>query len=239
MTPHNKNTQSPSIPPPLIYSGLEGEIDLPLSRSGVNPWQSVNVGSGGKPSLTTWRVLASYPLVENDDPHRRLYPASGNPVTTAENNHVLASESIAVGGGGGGGDDGGGENGSEWRTRVELVPVTGRSHQLRVHLAALGSPIVGDDLYGHEEDVARWENTEEQKEEMTFDSTVASQRAEGTPARHSASSSLKTNDRGGPWVAGGVDLPQDAPRLLLHATSISFLHPTTNAPMKFVAECPF
>ena len=33
------------------------------------------------------------------------------------------------------------------RTRVELEPVTGRSHQLRVHLRALGHPILGDTLY--------------------------------------------------------------------------------------------
>lgn len=33
------------------------------------------------------------------------------------------------------------------RTRVELRPITGRSHQLRLHLAELGHPILGDDLY--------------------------------------------------------------------------------------------
>ena len=33
------------------------------------------------------------------------------------------------------------------RTRVELEPVTGRSHQLRVHLRAIGHPILGDMLY--------------------------------------------------------------------------------------------
>lgn len=32
-------------------------------------------------------------------------------------------------------------------TRVELQPITGRSHQLRVHLQALGHPILGDTLY--------------------------------------------------------------------------------------------
>lgn len=34
------------------------------------------------------------------------------------------------------------------RTRLSLHPVTGRSHQLRVHLLAIGHPIVGDELYG-------------------------------------------------------------------------------------------
>ncbi len=32
-------------------------------------------------------------------------------------------------------------------TRVELEPITGRSHQLRVHLQAMGHPILGDALY--------------------------------------------------------------------------------------------
>jgi tRNA pseudouridine32 synthase/23S rRNA pseudouridine746 synthase len=32
-------------------------------------------------------------------------------------------------------------------TRVELEPITGRTHQLRVHLQAIGHPILGDHLY--------------------------------------------------------------------------------------------
>lgn len=33
-------------------------------------------------------------------------------------------------------------------TRVKLTPVTGRTHQLRVHCAAIGHPILGDPTYG-------------------------------------------------------------------------------------------
>lgn len=49
---------------------------------------------------------------------------------------------------------------TEWRVleycddlscRVELKPVTGRSHQLRVHMLALGHPILGDGFYAHPE----------------------------------------------------------------------------------------
>jgi len=33
---------------------------------------------------------------------------------------------------------------------VELFPATGRTHQLRVHMQAMGHPILGDELYAHE-----------------------------------------------------------------------------------------
>ena len=36
---------------------------------------------------------------------------------------------------------------SDTETRVRLMPLTGRSHQLRVHMAELGHPILGDPLY--------------------------------------------------------------------------------------------
>lgn len=35
--------------------------------------------------------------------------------------------------------------------RVSLKPITGRSHQLRVHMLALGHPILGDNFYAHPE----------------------------------------------------------------------------------------
>jgi RluA family pseudouridine synthase len=38
----------------------------------------------------------------------------------------------------------------DWLSLLELRPLTGRTHQLRIHLAGLGFPILGDNLYGSE-----------------------------------------------------------------------------------------
>ncbi len=38
----------------------------------------------------------------------------------------------------------------DYYSRLELTPITGRSHQLRVHLLSIGHPILGDKLYAHE-----------------------------------------------------------------------------------------
>lgn len=40
---------------------------------------------------------------------------------------------------------------TEEMSRVDLTPITGRSHQLRVHMLHTGHPILGDGLYAHEE----------------------------------------------------------------------------------------
>jgi tRNA pseudouridine32 synthase/23S rRNA pseudouridine746 synthase len=37
------------------------------------------------------------------------------------------------------------------RTRVQLEPRTGRSHQLRLHMCTIGHPMLGDDLYAPED----------------------------------------------------------------------------------------
>ena len=67
-------------------------------------------------------------------------------------------------------------------SRLELEPVTGRSHQLRVHLQALGHPIAGDSLYAP------------------------------------------------------LEVQALAPRLLLHACSLSFPHPLSGEALQF--QCP-
>ena len=68
-------------------------------------------------------------------------------------------------------------------TLLRLEPVTGRSHQLRVHLMHLGHPILGDTLYGPD--------------------------------------------------------PPLAPRLLLHATRLAFVHPLSGEALAFHSPVPF
>ncbi len=70
-------------------------------------------------------------------------------------------------------------------TRVDLFPETGRSHQLRVHLQAIGHPILGDELYAPPEVFAR------------------------------------------------------APRLLLHAAFLAFVHPSTATEVRVESGAPF
>jgi tRNA pseudouridine32 synthase/23S rRNA pseudouridine746 synthase len=41
------------------------------------------------------------------------------------------------------------ERGAE-QSRLLLIPITGRTHQLRVHLLSIGHPILGDSLYAEE-----------------------------------------------------------------------------------------
>ncbi len=105
------------LPLPATPDGW-GLIDLPLIVDWPNRPRSIVDRVQGKPSQTRWRVVGKVSLSSSPS------PASGGGVR---------------------GSAGEGENLPT--TRLELAPITGRSHQLRVHLQALGHPILGDSLY--------------------------------------------------------------------------------------------
>lgn len=54
-------------------------------------------------------------------------------------------------------------------TRVILKPETGRSHQLRIHLSEMGHPIIGCDLYAHEQALAGAERLMLHATELSFE----------------------------------------------------------------------
>lgn len=53
-------------------------------------------------------------------------------------------------------------------TRVALTPETGRTHQLRVHMQALGHPILGDTLYATEQALAKADRLQLHAEFLSF-----------------------------------------------------------------------
>lgn len=105
-----------------ISSVGDGEIDLPLERDPVRPpFMRVALEGGGRPAGEKSKIVGSFQKEINKAPKPSL--------TTFR---VLSREVLE----------------GEPVTRVELKPYTGRTHQLRVHCAAIGHPIVGDDIYG-------------------------------------------------------------------------------------------
>ena len=106
-----------------LMEDIKGEVELPLAADWPNrPCQKVDEAAG-KPSLTRYRVLE---YKESVRPELIEGPAV---------DCVMGFDKLSP-------------NGLVDVTRVELEPVTGRTHQLRVHMSAIGHPIIGDALYG-------------------------------------------------------------------------------------------
>ena len=51
---------------------------------------------------------------------------------------------------------------------MHLIPLTGRTHQLRVHMLALGHPILGDQFYATGEALAAADRLQLHAEELGF-----------------------------------------------------------------------
>jgi len=65
------------------------------------------------------------------------------------------------------------------RTRLLLRPVTGRSHQLRIHLREIGHPILGCDLYAHPRALAMADRLLLHATRLAFEHPADGRRLEG------------------------------------------------------------
>ncbi|MGJ4899067.1 RNA pseudouridine synthase [Bradyrhizobium oligotrophicum] len=142
----------------------EGVIELPLGKLNAERgwWQKPD--PNGQPAVTKWRVLGrSYSLASlslNSPPTRGndspppcgegsgvgvptgsvawSHPPPQPSPTRREGAQLPTGEGESVH-----------SNRSPRLTWLAMEPVTGRTHQLRVHSAASGWPIVGDNIYGN------------------------------------------------------------------------------------------
>ncbi len=80
--------------------------------------------------ITSDEGVIDLPIAAADGPRYKVCPVGGKPSITEYK--VLERDEVAG------------------TTRVWLHPITGRSHQLRLHLQALGHPILGCEFYGGE-----------------------------------------------------------------------------------------
>lgn len=98
-----------------------GEVDLPIRKDLDDPPRQIVDFQHGRPSVTRWRVLrrgsCAHAVIAASDPDED------------EPRGLAGLPRPAP------------------YARLELEPLTGRGHQLRLHLRSIGLPIVGDDLY--------------------------------------------------------------------------------------------
>lgn len=57
------------------------------------------------------------------------------------------------------------------QTLVEAIPITGRQHQIRIHLHSIGHTILGDPIYGVEDDIAQSYLTKTLNDAQRFDTS--------------------------------------------------------------------
>jgi len=166
-----------------------------------------------KPSHTEFRILQreyiEYPTEEDDNPVGTNVSGEFGTSTTTTNAKIR----IPV-------------------TRVALTPHTGRTHQLRVHCAAMGYPIVGDPAYGlYGEAHARGG-----VDRMMIVSSKEEEEDED-------------NDNGGSSLCVGASLelqeslnkyrPSHCNTMCLHAAKLGIDHPMSGIPMLWTAPTPF
>ncbi|WP_315723574.1 MULTISPECIES: RNA pseudouridine synthase [unclassified Bradyrhizobium] len=148
----------------------EGVIELPLGKLNAERgwWQKPD--PNGQPAVTKWRVLGRSYAPAALSPHSVLPCGTDSPPPCGGETSGARSEGSGVGVSTDslarshpppqpsptrreGADREAGESGASAKatkfTWLAMEPITGRTHQLRVHSAASGWPIVGDNIYGN------------------------------------------------------------------------------------------
>jgi tRNA pseudouridine32 synthase / 23S rRNA pseudouridine746 synthase len=114
----------------------EGVIELPLGRLDAARGWWMKPDPKGQPAVTKWHVLGRFsfsppPCGEGSG------VGVGRRNTPVDATHDLATPLPTLP-----------HKGGAKLAWLALEPVTGRTHQLRVHCAAMGWPIIGDTIYG-------------------------------------------------------------------------------------------
>lgn len=133
----------------------EGIINIPLAPSEERlKWKVDKVN--GKPSITRWKICHTAKLkqkssLSSSSQQRHSQQQQKTQGKKKNKSHHNQNDDIKDFNGGNNENDG--IDDSTFTTHhkpivLELQPITGRTHQLRIHCAYLGSSIVGDSLYG-------------------------------------------------------------------------------------------
>ncbi len=132
----------------------QGRIDIALSKRDETRGWWMKPDPQGLPSATTWTVMGRANLGTTAPQTRATSPLAGEVAAEGGGRGVAARTELAStplptpppqGGREQAAASGKSSNQITW---LALEPLTGRTHQLRVHCAEMGWPIVGDTIYG-------------------------------------------------------------------------------------------